>query len=144
MFNLNYDTLKKRANKEDWQYLKSQYQNEIREDLQNANYDIPEDIDLNTLNNLRLDTLFKSYKLLAKSINDTLPSELNKIKQITNMLCELNKILNQLNAINEEENKELQKYLAMDESERTLQLMIQENNNRIKEIYGNNVYDKIK
>jgi len=98
IFNVNYDTLKKRACNEKWQEQKDKYQFDLRQDLlqnmQETDYNAIENIDLETIDTIRVESVYKSYILLEKALSETLPTELNKIKQITNMLSELDKILN--------------------------------------------------
>ena len=141
MYNMSYETIKKRAYQENWQELKDMYQNELRQELnQNTEQDTAETISLDILNDLRVDTLFKSYKLLVKALNNTLPTELNKIKIITGSLSELDKILNQLiDKQTKEQNKADFENFGLDEQDKELKRILQENDHRLKEMYNINI-----
>ena len=92
MFNINVETLRKRAYKEKWQDLKSDYKASLITELKTTPDINTNDIDIDKLSQLRLLTVYKALTLLNNSFNGVLPTEINKIKNLTGALTDIDKV----------------------------------------------------
>ena len=100
MFDLNVETIRKRAYSENWDNLKASYKNSLinsldKEPIQDIiiGYD---DIKTEELLKLRLVTISRAYDLVNKALINTLPTETNKIKALTDTLKSLEKLLDDI------------------------------------------------
>ena len=100
MFDLNVETVRKRAYSEKWDTLKASYKNDLlnsldKEPIQDfiIGYD---DIKTEGLLSLRLKTISRAYDLVNKALINTLPTETNKIKALTDTLKSLEKLLDEI------------------------------------------------
>lgn len=101
MFDLNVETIRKRAYNEKWDTLKTSYKNDLlnnsldKEPIQDIiiGYD---DIKTEELLRLRLMTISRAYDLVNKALINTLPTETNKIKALTDTLKSLEKLLDDI------------------------------------------------
>ena len=98
MFDLNVETIRKRAYSEKWDNLKASYKNSLINSLdQEPAPDIIityDDIKTEEFLKLRLVTFSRAYNLVNKALINTLPTETTKIKALTDTLIGLENLLN--------------------------------------------------
>ena len=98
MFDLNVETIRKRAYSEKWDNLKASYKNSLINSLdQEQEPDIIigyDDIKTEQFLKLRLVTFSRAYNLVNKALINTLPTETTKIKALTDTLVNLENLLN--------------------------------------------------
>jgi len=94
MFNYNYETIRKRSYKEQWDLLKADYKNSLLVDLtEPATTNPPKEIEIKELETIRKQVLYKLLVLVDKGLAGTLPTETTKIKIFTGSLLDLDKVL---------------------------------------------------